>query len=152
MRPVVRTGLASVAAVVVGLIFVLGVRRIVQRNRTADRINELREELYRSRVAADRCRSSLQTSEAALRGLGVTIDSLRVAVDDYETMEGRVPADRYDEYLEVFDEYNDSVQVWEGRERRLRTAEASCRATIERHNEISDSLQTVLAEAGIETG
>ncbi|NIR37987.1 MAG: hypothetical protein GWO22_19000 [Actinobacteria bacterium] len=71
---------------------------------------------------------------------------------EYETTEGRVPSSRYEEYLGVFDEYNDSVEVWEGRERRLRSAEASCRATIERHNAISDTLRTVLAEAGIETG
>lgn len=152
MSPLARTGLASVAALLVGLIFVLGIQRMVERKRTADRINELREELYRSRVAADRCRSALQTSEASLHDLRAAIDSLRVDVGLYETSAGRVPQARYDEYLEVFDEYNDSVQVWEGRERRLRSAEASCRATIERHNEISDSLQTVLVEAGIETG
>jgi len=147
----VRTVLTWVAAVVVALLVVLGVRRIVERQQTVDEINRLREELYRARLVADRCTSSLQTSEAALRSLRTTIDSLRVEVGDYETASGQVPQAVYEEYLGVFDEYNDSVAVWEGRERRLRSAEASCRSTIQRHNAISDTLQTALAEAGIET-
>lgn len=153
MRPAVKTGLASLGALVVGLLIVVGIQRVVERQQTAERITALREELYRARVASDRCRSSLQTSEASLLALGQTIDSLRTRVEEYESMDGRgVPAERYDEYLGVFDQYNDSVAVWEGRERRLRSAETSCRATIEQHNELSDSLQTVLAEAGILAG
>jgi hypothetical protein len=137
-----RTGLASIAALAVGLLFVVGAKRIVERQQTATEINRLREELYR-----------LQTSEASLRGLGLTIDSLRSRVDSLESMDGRgVPADRYQEYLGVFDQYNDSVAAWEGRERRLRTTESACRATIEEHNALSDSLQAVLADAGIEAG
>jgi chromosome segregation ATPase len=152
VSPVVRGGLTVVAAVAVALFVVLGVQRIIERQQTVDEINRLREELYRTRLSADRCRGSLQTSEAALHSLGATIDSLRAEVDDYETASGQVPEAIYEEYLEVFEEYNDSVAVWEGRERRLRSAEASCRSTIERHNALSDSLQTVLEDAGIETG
>lgn len=152
MSPVVRTGLTVVFGVILAALVVVGVQRIVERQQTVAEINRLREDLYRTRLAADRCRGSLQTSEVALRNLRTTIDSLRVEVGDYETASGQVPQTLYEEYLGVFDEYNDSVQVWEGRERRLRSAEASCRATIERHNAISDSLQTVLAEAGIEAG
>ena len=147
-----RTALASLGALGVGMIFLLGIQRIVERQQTADEINRLRDELYRARLASDRCRSSLQTSEAALRQLGVAIDSLRREVDAFESMDGRgVPAESYDEYMEVFDSYNDSVAVWEGREERLRAAETSCRENIEEHNAISDSLQTVLEEAGIGT-
>jgi len=145
--------LASLGAVVIGLLIVVGVQRILERQETAGEINRLREELYRARIAADRCRGSLQTSEASLRSLGVAIDSLRGRVSEFEAMDERgVPADRYDEYLEIFDQYNDSVGVWESRERRLRSAESSCRATIEEHNALSDSLQAVLGEAGIESG
>lgn len=152
MSPVARTSLTVLAAVVAGILVVLGIQRIVERQQTVDEINRLREELYRTRLAADRCRGSLQSSEAALQSLSATIDSLRVEVGDYETASGQVPQALYEEYLSVFEEYNDSVAVWEGRERRLRTAEASCRSTIERHNAISDSLQTVLDQAGIEAG
>ncbi|MDH3269760.1 MAG: hypothetical protein OEN56_00415 [Gemmatimonadota bacterium] len=151
MSPLVRTGLATLAAIVVGLLVVLGIQRIVERQQTVAEINRLREELFRTRLASDRCRGSLQTSEASLRNLSVTIDSLRVAVDEYETAGRQVPAAMYEEYLGVFEQYNDSVAAWEGRERRLRSAETSCRSTIERHNALRDSLQLVLDEAGIET-
>ena len=151
-NPLVKNVLAVLATVAVALLMVFGVTRILERQQTADEINGLRTELYRARVSADRCRGSLQTSEAALRSLTITIDSLKTLVDDYEAMDRRgVPARQYDEYLGVFDQYNDSVSVWEGRERRLRTAEASCRSTIQGHNALSDSLQTVLIDAGIET-
>lgn len=151
-RPL-KTALASMGALALGLLIVLGIQRVLERQQTADRINALREELYRARVASDRCRSSLRTSEASLLALGQTIDSLRTRVSEFESMvQGGVPGDRYQEYLGVFDQYNDSVAAWEGRERRLRSAETSCRATIEEHNELSDSLQTVLSEAGILAG
>jgi hypothetical protein len=148
----VKNVLSVLAAVAVGLLMVFGITRVLERQQTADDINRLRDELYRARISADRCRGSLQTSEAALRSLSITIDSLKTLVDDYEAMDRRgVPAGQYDEYLGVFDQYNDSVAVWEGREQRLRTAEASCRSTIQGHNALSDSLQRVLIEAGIET-
>ena len=153
MSPVARTGLATLGALVVGVLMVTGVTRVLERQRTADEINRLRDDLYQARVSADRCRGTLQTSEAALRSLSLTIDSLRSRVDSFEAMDGRgVPADRYPEYLGIFDAYNDSVEVWEGRERRLRTSESACRMTIEGHNALSDSLQAVLAEAGIDAG
>ena len=124
MKPVVRRGLTAVFALVLTGLVIVGVQRIVERQQTVAEINRLREDLYRTRIAADRCRGSLQTSEVALRNLRTTIDSLRVEVGDYETASGQVPQTLYEEYLGVFDEYNDSVQVWEGRERRLRSAEA----------------------------
>lgn len=152
MNPRVKSALMIVGAVVVGLLILAGGQRIIERQQTLAEIERLREELYRSRLASDRCLGSLQTSQASLQNLSNTIDSLRVVVGDYETAAGQVPQNRYDEYMGVFDAYNDSVGVWEGRERRLRTAEAACRATIERHNALGDSLRTVLDEAGIETG
>ena len=152
MKPGVRYALTIVGAVVAGLVIVGAWTRVLERQQTLEEIARLREDLYRARVAADRCRGSLQTSEAALRDLGLAIDSMRNRVDSFETLDRRgVPADQYPDYLELFDSYNDSVEVWEGRERRLRSAETACRETIETHNYISDTLQTVLAEAGIET-
>lgn len=145
-----RTALASLGALVVGGLIFLSVVRAVERKQTSDEITRIRDLLYQARVSADRCRGSLQTSEASLINLGLTIDSLRNRVDSFEAMDGRgVPAERYPEYLDIFDSYNDSVAVWEGRENRLRTTESACRATIEEHNALSDSLQAVLTEAGI---
>lgn len=152
MNPILRYALMAVAALAIGALTVTGLGRVMDRQQTAAEINRLREGLFRARAGSDRCQGSLTNSESALRELGLTIDSLRSRVDSFETMDGRgVPATRYDEYLEIFTSYNDSVQVWEARERRLRAAEAACRATIQEHNALSDSLQRVLAEAGIET-
>ena len=115
-------------------------------------MNELRGQLYRARITSDRCRSSLTTSESSLQTLSIRIDSLRARVDSFEALgNGQVPAVNYDEYLLIFNSYNDSVSVWETRSERLLNAEASCRDSIEEHNTLSDSIQTILMNAGIET-
>jgi predicted nucleic acid-binding Zn-ribbon protein len=152
VSPVVRRVLLALAAIAAGSLVVTGAMRLVERQRTANEISRLRDDLYRARASSDRCRNALANSESALRQLSLTIDSLRSRVDSFEAIDGRgVPANRYDEYLELFDSYHDSVTVWEARERRLRESEASCRETIESHNALSDSLQRVLEEEGIET-
>ncbi len=147
-----KAGLTAVAIAITAVLVFLSIERILERERTENQINALREEIYRSRVAADRCRGSLQTSQAALLELGVAIDSLKRVVDGYETIPGRgVPAQNYDAYMSVFDEYTDSVGLWEGLEDRLRTAETACRTTIQEHNLLTDSLQAMLTAAGIIT-
>lgn len=152
MKPGLRYALMLVGVVVAGVVITTAWSRMIERQETLEEIGRLRDDLYRARVASDRCRGSLQTSEAALRDLGLAIDSLRNRVDSFEALDRRgVPADQYPEYLELFDSYNDSVAVWESREGRLRSAETACRETIQAHNAISDTLQTVLEEAGIET-
>lgn len=152
MSPVVRRTLLALAVIAAGTLLVTGTMRLVERQRTANQISRLRDDLYRARASSDRCRNALANGESALRQLSLTIDSLRSRVDSFEAIDGRgVPATHYDEYLELFDSYNDSVTVWDARERRLRDTEASCRTTIESHNALSDSLQRVLEEAGIET-
>ena len=153
MKPPVRIGLGIVGAGLAAVVIVSAWSRILERQATLEEIGRLRDELYRSRVASERCRSSLQTSEMALRDLGLSIDSLRARVDSFEALDRRgVPGAEYEDYLVAFDEYNDSVAVWDGRERRLRTADEACRQTITEHNARGDSLQKVLEEAGITGG
>jgi hypothetical protein len=153
VRPVAKYALIGVGALLALALAIAGASRLLERQQTAAEINRLREDLYRARAAADRCRGSLVNSESSLRTLGFTIDSLRSRVDSFEALDSRgVPAERYDEYMESFDGYNDSVAVWEGRERNLRAAEEACRATIEHHNALSDTLQQVLGDAGVEAG
>ena len=48
--------------------------------------------------------------------------------------------------MERFQAYNDSVAEWETRAERLRTHESECRAIIEGHNALSDSLRRRVAE------
>jgi len=132
------------------VVLVVGMRRFVEQRRLNDEINRLRDDLYRARVSADRCQNSLTGSEAALQTLTASIDSLRSRVDSFEALGGgNVPARVYDDYLAVFEAYNDSVASWEIRSERLLTAESSCRAVIEEHNALSDSIQAVLDEAGL---
>jgi len=146
-----RLSLVLVLVVSATSVLALGARRMVETRRTAAEITRLREGLYRARVASDRCRSSLLSSESSLLTLTGTIDSLRSRVDSFEALgSGRVPGDLYEEYIGVFESYNDSVAAWETRSERLRAAEASCRSIIENHNALSDSIQDVLNAAGLE--
>lgn len=151
MTPVAKSALTLGGAGVLGVMIVLGSVRLVERQQTSEEINRLREELYQARITSDRCRGTLLTSESSLLVLGMAIDSMKSRVDSFEALDRRgVPTGRYEEYLQLFDAYNDSVEVWDVRKRRLRTSETSCRETITEHNTLSDSLQAVLSVAGIE--
>lgn len=146
MSGVGRWVVIGIGALIATALVVTGIERALERQRVASEVERLREGLYRARVASDRCRGSLTNSEASIRSLTNTIDSLRSRVDSFEALDVRgVPEERYDDYMLAFESYNDSVSVWEARERRLRAAEESCRATIRSHNAISDTLQDLLA-------
>lgn len=121
----------------------------MERRRITSEVNRIRGELFQARAAADRCQGGLENSEARLREFDEVIQSLRARVDSFEALDSRgVPEAQYDAYMESFDSYNDSVAAWEERAARLRTAETSCRETIERHNALSDTLRAVIEEAG----
>jgi hypothetical protein len=151
VTPVAKSALTLGGAGVLGVMIVLVSVRLVERQQTSEEINRLREELYQARITSDRCRGTLLTSESSLLVLGMAIDSMKSRVDSFEALDRRgVPTGRYEEYLQLFDAYNDSVEVWDVRKRRLRTSETSCRETITEHNTLSDSLQAVLSVAGIE--
>ena len=78
---------------------------------------------------------------------------MRARVDSFEALDERgVPEAQYDRYMDVFNAYNDSVEVYEVRAEQLRSADAACRGVIEGHNALSDSLNQVLRDAGIEIG
>jgi len=143
--------IALVVALAISSFFALTVvaGRYIEQRRVSEEITRLRDELYRARVSSDRCRGSLLTSESSLQTLTMTIDSLRIRVDSFEALGGgNVPANRYEEYLSVFESYNDSVAAWDVRSERLLAAEAACRAVIQEHNELSDSIQAILAGLG----
>jgi len=146
LRTILPTLLSLSAA---GLLF-LGIDRMIERKRITDEVTRLRGELFRARASAERCQGSIVNSEAGLREFDRVVDSLKARVDSFEALDRRgVPEARYDEYLTLFESYNDSVAAWEARARRLRAVEAACRTTIEQHNALTDTLQTLLAEAGL---
>ncbi len=133
-------------------IMYFGATRLLEQQRAANEITRLRDQLYRARVTADRCQRSIASSEGALQEFRLRLDSLKARVDSFEALDPRgVPQEQYDTYMEAFTVFNDSAGSWELREEQLRTADSSCRDVIVRHNALQDTLQTVLAEAGIET-
>ncbi len=148
-----RTPLARVLAVVgvlaVLAVTVMGGRTLIERRRTVDEIRTLRDQVYRARVSADSCSNELAYQERLFRRFDTVVDSLRGTVRDFESMDERgVPEDHYDEYLEHFEGYNDSVTVWRARATGLRATEAACRTFIEGHNVLADSLRGRLEAEG----
>jgi hypothetical protein len=149
MNSLAKIAVGIVVAVSTLGVLIFGAQRFLDQRRFREDIEALRDELYRARVASDRCRSSLANSEASLQHLTTTIDSLRSRVDSFEALGGgRVPGEQYEEYLGVFETYNDSVGVWTIRSERLLDAEAACRQVIEEHNALSDSIQALLTAEG----
>lgn len=151
MNSLAKIAIGALVAVSSLTVLIIGAGRFMEAQRFSDEMERLRNELYRARVASDRCRTSLTTSEALLHDLTTTIDSLRARVDSFEALgSGQVPADDYEAYLGVFDTYNDSVASWEIRSQRLQDAEVACRESIEEHNALRDSIQAIID--GMESG
>ncbi len=125
----------------------LGGQRIFEQQRLSDEIARLRGDLYLARISADRCRRSLASGEGELHAFDARLHSMRARVDSFEALDTRgVAQEQYQAYLETFTAYNDSVDAWRARERRLRTADTSCRTVILEHNSLRDALQQILAQ------
>lgn len=140
------------SAVLAGAIIVVaGMINIADNLRTRREIEGLRGEIFQSRLAADSCSGSLMLQESRFRDFGAHVDSLREDVRDFEALDPRgVPEEQYEAYLERFNAYNDSVQAWDARVEVLRENEMACRALVERHNQLTDSLRRRLVEEGTE--
>ena len=133
----------AVAALFVAVF--LGVRSVADRRAMSREIRVLRDEIYVARVAADSCRNAVAYAELSFRRWGDAVDSVRGEVRRLEDLDERgVPEERYDEYMELFTSYNDSVAAWDNRVAELRAGEDACRTIIDRHNRLADSLRTRL--------
>jgi len=145
-----RRALLALVVLSLAAIVVAGAMNLVKRQRTVREVRSLRDTLYTSRLAADSCRWSLATQERRLQRYTALVDSLRGEVRDFEAMDMRgVPEERYDEYLEHFEAYNDSVSSWEARAETLRINEVGCRELVESHNALTDSLRRRVEAEGI---
>jgi len=126
---------------------------LVDRNRTREELLDLRDRVTRARISADSCTNTLAYDHMLFGRFDQVVDSLKGEVRDLEALDPRgVPEERYDEYMERFRGYNDSVAAWERRADRLRASDTACRSLIEVHNTLSDSVRGVLkarAAAGI---
>ncbi|HKJ02672.1 MAG TPA: hypothetical protein VJ997_09460 [Longimicrobiales bacterium] len=118
---------------------------LVERSRTRQEILDLRDRVARARISADSCTNVLAYDQMLFQQFDRVVDSLRGEVRVLEELDPRgVPEERYDEYMERFEGYNDSVAAWERRAEQLRASDAVCRTLIEAHNTLSDSVRGVL--------
>ena len=93
------------------------------------------------RDEAERCTAELADREARFRVFDQRVDSLRVAVRAQEEPgpRARVAAENYEEYLELFDRYNEAVPVWHAQADSLRAGWNACRLAAETHNTVLES-------------
>lgn len=145
--PLPRAALLLAAAAVV-LLALLGGRRIVEHRGQVQELERLRSGLADLRADAEACQLAVRREEQSFARYRAEVDSLRREVREFEAMDERgVPAEAYEEYLEVFDDYNEAVPLWEERADTLRARELACRALVERHNALADSLQAFVERA-----
>ena len=146
------------ALLLVGVVVLLGgvgllVSTALEERRQVSELVSLRDSLAGLRAAADSCASELARAESAFRRFDAEVDSLRRSVEEYEGLDPQgVPQERYREYMQAFDRYNASVGDWEGRADSLRAREAACRALVERHNTLADTLRARAEAWGASTG
>ena len=128
-------------ALVIG-IYASGQQRIHHGQQPAAEMQALRASLSEARFSADSCKAALAWEEQGFQRFDRLVDSLRAEVESYEDpTRGGVPYEEYDAYMESFTLYNDSVDVWQGRVDSLQIKEAACRALVEAHNNLGDSIR-----------
>jgi hypothetical protein len=97
-------------------------------------------ELAELRAAVDRCALDLAAEQERFHAHERTVDSLRAAVSGYESEGRTVAAGEFEEYLEAFTAYNQSVEAWHERAEALRAGWEECHDLSARHNALVDSL------------
>lgn len=113
-------------------------------------LRALRSQLGAVRAAADSCRTALDEEESRLRASDARFDTLKSMIDYYEGLDPRgVPADSYDIYMAVFNEFNEAIPDREAAGDTLRAHEQACHALIESHNVIADSAMALARELGV---
>ncbi|MFC1662168.1 hypothetical protein ACFL3S_12085 [Gemmatimonadota bacterium] len=123
---------------------------VLERNRKIGEIQALRAQLDAARFTADSCRTALSLEEHSFQLFNQRVDSLRNVVDGFEDPDlGGVPEAQYGEYLESFDSYNESVETWQIRADFLRANDAACRALVQAHNALGDSLRRIRDEINV---
>jgi hypothetical protein len=135
--------------VLLGAIFlIVAITLVVQVGRSGERdepLAPLRDTLRALRTTVESCKDSLTWNSSRLEADRQRLDSLRARVRALEAIDPRgVPADSYATYLEAFDRYNDSVDVWTAQADSLDKKWTVCRDLTETHNELTDSLHRAL--------
>jgi hypothetical protein len=132
--------LGSVLALAVLAAF--AARAVGERDRQVDELEALGVALEQARAAVDSCGAALARERDAFLSFDERVDSLRAVTDGYvDPAQGGVPEAQYHDYLVTFETYNDSVDAWQPKADSLQASEARCRALIQQHNDLGDSLQ-----------
>lgn len=111
---------------------------------------EIRDDLREIRRQLNACLATQNRMEARFRSLADQTQWMREEVDRFEAMDpDGVPAQFYDEYLALVEEYNESIPEWERQAEGLQEYAQSCRTLVEVHNQWADSLRQALVEIGV---
>jgi hypothetical protein len=110
----------------------------------------IRDEVRVIRSQLEDCLEGLEQAQERFDDQDARTRRLREEVAVYEGLDTLgVPADRYSAYLEVFDEYNESIPAWERRARILENTSQACRELALAHNQRAETLGRFLVEHGI---
>jgi DNA-directed RNA polymerase specialized sigma54-like protein len=113
----------------------------------AEMAEELRDEIHELQGRVDDCLDDRAGLEARFQEAMDRTEELRRRVEELESLDPEgVPAERYREYLEVFDEYNDSVPEWERLGEALRDQGLRCRRLADAHNVLLERLRVLILE------
>jgi DNA repair ATPase RecN len=118
-------------------------RQVGEQSRQLDALRQARLDLGELRVAADDCAERLAANEESFHAYSARVDSLRALVASYESDQRTVPAEQFDNYMAVFDEYNASVPTWHELADALQVESSACRELATRHNALADSLNSL---------
>ena len=141
-RSWMRNILIALAALVLLVSAGLAGGTILERNRQIREMELLRQRLQQARFSVDSCRVFPAQEEQSFRRFDARVDSLRREMEAFEDPSlGGVPQNEYEEYLEVFEAYNQAIPAWEARADSLKASEDICRTLVERHNVLSDSIR-----------
>jgi len=115
---------------------------VLERSRRSAEMEALRRALDQARYSADSCKLALTFQQEEFLQFDRMVDSLRTETDGFEDPDqGGVPQAEYQEYLENFEFYNSSVESWRQLADSLQASEATCRAIVEAHNHLGDSIR-----------
>lgn len=110
-------------------------------------LEALRDTLRVRRAQVDSCRMAVSREELEFQEYQRHVDSLRTEVRSFESLDpAGVPAERYDAYMEAFEGYNEAIPGWEARADSLEGDWRECRARVEEHNAVADSLRLLIEE------
>ena len=119
---------------------------------TTDPIQEkaesLRSEIDALQGRVDECLARRGALEARFQQAMDRTEALGERVRELESLDpDGVPAERYAEYLELFDEYNESIPEWERLGEALREEGERCRRLADAHNDRLERLRELMVEA-----